>query len=395
MRKSLNENEKYLLSLLRSVLHNTAVPEIPAGVNMEAVFKIAKFHSVANMAYYAVKNIKNLSPQLMTMWKEEYDKAQLKDVVQRIELNLISKTFEQEKIDHLPVKGFALKELYPKSDMRLMSDLDILIPPDKAAKARDAMVKIGYTVEHYDGGVQDVYFKPPVMNVEIHNNLFVETMKTSEEFYRDYAKKLFASKSETFRRYISDEDAYAYIIAHTSKHYRGGGTGIRSVLDVYMICEKKPETVSSESFLSQLKAQKLDTFFTHISNLGKVWFGNMESSPLYEEMGTYVMISGTYGTRSGDILNRVSESYNGNLTKSKVSNVLKRCFPPLYVMKTQYRWLKKYPWLLPVSYPMRFGAVLVHRRKNLDVLSNTANVSEEEAKQINALHKSTGIFAEE
>lgn len=88
------------------------------------------------------------------------------------------------------------------------------------------------------------------------------------------------------------------------------------------------------------------------------------------------------------------KGYKGSLAKSKVSNVMKRCFPSLYIMKNQYRWLKKYPWLLPVSYPMRFGAVLVHRRKNLDVFSNTANVSEEEAKQINTLHKNTGIFTD-
>ncbi len=394
MRKTLNKNEKYLIDVLKSVLHGLPVPKVCDGVNLETVFKIAKFHSVANMAYYGVKNLSDISPQLLAKWKEEYDKAQLKDVVQKVELDLISKTFEKEGIDHLPVKGFTLKELYPKSDMRLMSDLDILIPPDKVEAARDAMIKMGYTVEHFDGGVQDVYYKPPVMDVEIHNNLFVETIKTSVEFYREYAKKLFSTESKTRRRYISDEDAFAYIVAHTSKHYRGGGTGIRSVLDIYLMCEKKPDVVSSESFINQLKEQKLDLFFKHISNLSKVWFSDMKSTPLYDEMGAYVLISGTYGTRSGEILNRVSENYNGSLAKSKVSNVLKRCFPPLYLMQSQYSWLKKYPWLLPVSYPMRFAAVLVHRRKNLDVFTNTANISEEEAKQINALHKNTGIFTD-
>ena len=222
----------------------------------------------------------------------------------------------------------------------------------------------------------------------------MESIKNSVDYYKEFAKKLFSENSKTRRRYISDEEAYAYVIAHTSKHYRGGGTGIRSVLDVYVLCEKKPELVASESFLNILKEQKLLGFFKHISNLSKVWFDNMESTPLYDEMGAYVMISGTYGTRTGEILNRVSEDYKGSLAKSKISNVMKRCFPPLYIMKTQYRWLKKYPWLLPVSYPMRFGAVLVHRRKNLDVFSNTANVSEEEAKQINTLHKNTGIFTD-
>lgn len=392
MRKTLNKNEKYLIDVLKSVLHGLPVPKVFDGVNLETVFKIAKFHSVANMAYYGVKNLSDISPQLLAKWKEEYDKAQLKDVVQRVELDLISKTFEQEGIDHLPVKGFALKELYPKSDMRIMSDLDILVPPDKVQAARDAMIKMGYTVEHFGGGVQDVYYKPPVMDVEIHNNLFVEAMKNSVGYYKEFAKKLFSEKGNTHRRYISDEEAYAYVIAHTSKHYRGGGTGIRSVLDIYVLCEKKPEIVSSESFLNILKKQKLLEFFKHISNLSKIWFGDMKSTPLYDEMGAYVMISGTYGTRTGEVLNRVSENYKGSLAKSKASNVLKRCFPPLYIMKTQYKWLKKYPWLLPVSYPMRFGAVLVHRRKNLDVFTNTANISEEEAKQINALHKNTGIF---
>ena len=132
-------------------------------------------------------------------------------------------------------------------------------------------------------------------------------MKNSVDYYKEFAKKLFSENSKTRRRYISDEEAYAYVIAHTSKHYRGGGTGIRSVLDVYVLCEKKPELVSSESFLNILKKQKLLKFFKHISNLSKVWFGDMESTPLYDEMGAYVMISGTYGTRTGEILNRVSE----------------------------------------------------------------------------------------
>ena len=48
-----------------------------------------------------------------------------KDAVQKYSIDEILDAFEKDKIDCVPLKGIYMKEFYPDSSLRTMSDLDI------------------------------------------------------------------------------------------------------------------------------------------------------------------------------------------------------------------------------------------------------------------------------
>lgn len=47
----LNPNEKYIITLLKSILNNNIPPEKPENVSFEKVYSIAKYHNIANMLF--------------------------------------------------------------------------------------------------------------------------------------------------------------------------------------------------------------------------------------------------------------------------------------------------------------------------------------------------------
>ncbi len=88
--KPIQPDERYLLALLKSILHEELPPEKPENCSFEQVFVLAKRHSVANMAYYAIQKLKQKpDAALLCEWKEVYEKALVKDVIQQNELALI------------------------------------------------------------------------------------------------------------------------------------------------------------------------------------------------------------------------------------------------------------------------------------------------------------------
>lgn len=62
-------------------------------------------------------------------------------------------------------------------------------------------------------------------------------------YYRDVKNRLKTACGKQYELRFSDEDFYVYMIAHEYKHYSGGGTGLRSLLDTYVYCLKKGKTL--------------------------------------------------------------------------------------------------------------------------------------------------------
>lgn len=62
--------------------------------------------------------------------------------------------------------------------------MDILIKREDEKKVHDILIGMGYTCDMYDISHQDVYFKDPIYNIEIHTSLFDDGDGVT--FYREY-----------------------------------------------------------------------------------------------------------------------------------------------------------------------------------------------------------------
>ena len=99
----------------------------------------------------------------------------------------------------------------------------------------DILIGMGYTCDMYDISHQDVYFKDPIYNIEIHTSLFDDGDGVT--FYREYDNILdrTVTVDNEYARLMTDEDFYVYNVAHFAKHFQLGGSGIRSVMDMYIM----------------------------------------------------------------------------------------------------------------------------------------------------------------
>ncbi|MBQ3413161.1 MAG: nucleotidyltransferase family protein [Oscillospiraceae bacterium] len=170
----------------------------------------------------------------------------------------------------MPLKGSVLKDLYPIYGMRQMSDNDILIDSFREAEVKKVMEDLGFEAVSYGKGNHDVYHKQPVSNIEIHTSLFVPSHnKAIYEYYRSVEEKLMPK--EGFERKFSDEDFYIYMIAHEYKHYTNSGTGIRSLLDVYVFLRKHEDDLDKNYIDSELKKLGLEIFENDNRDLNSIY----------------------------------------------------------------------------------------------------------------------------
>lgn len=142
-----------------------------------------------------------------------------------------------------------------------------------------------------------------------------------------------------------------YNIAHFAKHFQGGGSGIRSVMDIYIMNNAMPE-MNMVYVYKQLEKLGLSDFYKKVTALEKYWFEDGRFSEEIEETAKYVLSSGTYGTVYNSVKNEINK--NGRF-KGFWLNV----FPPLERMKFTFPFLKKMPGFLPFCWVARWFFAIV------------------------------------
>lgn len=349
--------DKYVIHLVKCALKNEQPKEKPENLSWDEIFRLADRHMTANIIWYSVSKLTDKpDSELWKKWTEIKNKAVVKDITQRNEYKKIIETFDKEQIRCMPVKGIFLKKMYPKSDFRTMSDIDILIDTENADKAGNIMLALGYTCESKEKSHHDVYFKAPVMNIEIHRQLFSDISANNlSQYYKDVFIKAEKTDGFKFAYKMTDEEFYIYTLAHFYKHYSNGGSGIRSVMDVYVMNNSIYEKLNKKSLNGKLKKLQLLNFRNEMTALSEMWFGSSKETPELKKISEYIIGSGTYGTMLNNVNNQIKK-------KGKAGYFIYCTFPPLYLMKNNYPILKKVPLLLPVLWIWRLITSLITKR---------------------------------
>ena len=237
------ENKKtatLLISLLRSAISDQALtapitdPDI-----LQSIYRLAKFHSVEATAYYGIfKNRIQLPESIADIWSKRKNLNSAKTIVEQYERDAIYKLFSDNGIHFLPLKGLLIKSMYPSPEYRQMADLDILVFPEQMEQAGKLLIDSGYQCVHSGEGHHDSYSKPPYVTVELHHELVDKSQPLYNEYYKDVWTKAQRVPGREYEYQLSWTDFYIFMIVHFAKHYYGGGSGIRSIMDIYVFLEK-------------------------------------------------------------------------------------------------------------------------------------------------------------
>ena len=294
---------------------------------------------------------------------QETAKAQRKNALLDADRAALIERLESAGIWYMPLKGAVMQALYPRYGMRQMADNDILIDAARAQDVKGIMEELGFTTERVGRGVHDVYHKPPVSNFEIHNALFSPVQeKELHAYYRDVKSRLVKDPDNRFGWHFTPEDFYLYLLAHARKHFAGGGTGLRTFLDIYVYLKKNGASLNMAYIETEAEKLALSDFERRSRSLATHLFGQQALTPEDQEMLAYVIQSGTYGTTSHRVNNQVAKLGGG--VQGKIRFFLRRAFPPMETIKIWYPLIYKHRFLLPLLPLVRLGkALTVSRRK--------------------------------
>lgn len=347
----------YMLRLMGAVVSGASLPAPPSDINWDQMYAISKYHNVANIVAYAV-SIEDypMENEIKQKFLKNMFDAVLLDENQKKEFNALFEAFEENGIKYMPLKGLNLKKLYESSDMRNMSDGDILICENDRDKISTVMQKLGYQFKK-ESNHELIYVKEPFINVELHKMLIPSYNDDLYAYYGD-GWKLANREAETLRYKLNAENEFIYILAHFAKHYRDGGAGIKYILDIWLYLKKNK--VDLDYVKIELEKLGLLSFGENIIKLTKVWFENSPSDELMADMTNYIIDSGVYGNaKNKALVTQMRENSAENIEKRKKNTKFRLIFPTMEHMRRNYTILNKHPYFIPFFWIWRIIRVLI------------------------------------
>ena len=337
--------KEWLFALLRYETCGAEIPEnlkagLPTADVLRVLYETAKAHDLTHLIADALLKNKILDKQSAAgkAFFKQLQTAVFRYEQMEYELKSICEALDEKKIPHMPLKGAVVRVLYPEPWMRTSCDIDIYVQEKDLATAASAIEKkLGY---RSDGkGAHDMQmFAPNGVHLELHYDLLEDSRYPKlKKVLSGIWKNASPARESGYIYKMTDEDFYFYHIAHTAKHFKNGGCGIRPFIDLWYLEKSLPyDREKTDALLQECGLLK---FTRTARKLVEVWFGMEEHDELSKEAAEFVLAGGVYGVLENRAAVQVS--------KGRFSYFLSRVFPPYRELKHQYLILRKYPILYP------------------------------------------------
>lgn len=368
----MNIQQSGIITLVRSALTGEKL-ELPQGFDLEAAFKTANDHQIQVMLYYGAMNcgIQNNLPVMGQMFATVCQLIAINER-QLYMLKTLMGEFDKNGIEYMPLKGTVLKGIYPKSELRTMSDSDILIHMEQYDKIREIMLSLGFKEGKQTG--HELHWDHQSIHMELHKSL-MPPFNNSDIFgyFDDCWEKANKKADGTSCCYeMRAEDQIVYLFTHLARHYRNGGVGIKHMTDMW-VYQNSVSQLNKDYIKAELEKLKLYDFYVNVMHTVDIWFGKAENTQMSDFITQIIFDSGAYGKREGHLIsNGVIETKKaGSSQKARFTKILFEIFLPYSKMCDRFEILKKVPVLLPIMWVVRWVDALIFRRKALSKKAET------------------------
>ena len=365
--------KKTVITLIKSALCDTRA-ELSKDTDLEALYQFSLRQNLTPLVYYGLVR-SGFSKDHPMMLKFFFTTCQFIALAEQqdaqMERNFLA--FEEKGIDYLPLKGAQLRSLYPKGEMRAMSDIDILIREKQYPEIKEIMENLGFSFEKESN--HEYVWSFGKTYIELHKYLIPSYNKDYYAYFGSGWER--AIKVEGKSRFeMSVEDELVYLFTHFTKHYRDAGIGVRHLLDIKQFLERKEV---DEAYLEkQLKKLKLWEFFSHTKDLISYWFYDGKADEAVLQMEKVLFSGGAYGTEEG---RRLSTALKENLSgrhNSRKKLFFTRLFPSYCRMCILFPVLKKAPILLPFFWLWRIFFAAFFKKGTLSKQYHIISILSEE-----------------
>lgn len=374
----------------RQVVWEKALPE----ETWAALFRLAQAHQVLPMIFDAVYSspaARQANPAMIRMLKQQTLQSAMIQAMKTRELLALLKHLKQEGLKPCLVKGIVCRSLYPKPDLRISSDEDMLIPREQFERCHEAMLAYGMILPQDVQYVSSSYEVPygkrnsPIY-IELHKSLFPPESRAYGDLNRFFAGVHENAATIVVDGYeiptMSATDHFFYLICHAFKHFLHSGFGIRQVCDIVLFANRYGKDIEWMKVLRQCTEINADLFAAALLSIGKKHLGFDPDKACYpkawrdipvdeQAMLDDLLESGIYGDAD------MNRKHSSTITLSAVSDhkigrkfrghMMGSLFPPIDQMLGRYPYLKKKPYLLPWAWLVRMVRYYKERQeKNMD-----------------------------
>ncbi len=355
----MNTIQRGIITLLKSAVTGQAYA-LPEGFDMTEAYSVLKRHHMSTLVYDGAVHC-GIDRGLPVMHKlfQNYVQLMLISERQMAQVEKITAAFQQAGVDHMLLKGCVMKARYPKPELRVMGDADILIRPEQYAKIIPILNELGFC-EKYETDHELVW---------THNDLFLELHKRlipsyNKDFHVYFGDSWRLAKVRNGSQYsMTAEDEIVYLFTHYAKHFRDGGIGCRHVVDLWVYL-RSVSGLDEDYVQRELKKFGMLKFYLHTRELLEVWFGDAPETNMSAFLTDVVFNSGSFGLSDQRVVSRAVRDKGHSILgiNSRLLYLWQTAFPPVMVLRDKYTVLKKAPWLLPLVWLVRpFYKVLVER----------------------------------
>lgn len=341
-----------VLELLRAFIYGEE-PKLSGKSNIEELLKFAYRQKLLGIFAYMNKRWSLFDSEKAKSLDAAYYSALFESTVRCSKFLKLSEFLSENKIEHMPVKGYYIRELYPVKELRGFGDIDILIHEKDRKRCDSLMKSLGYTVKNdweptYSYIKDDEYY-------EIHTNLFDVRLKDRADMTEYFSSAWLHAKKDSGLRFVPDTEFHLiYIICHLAKHLSTGGAGIRMYLDVALYILRYDSVISWERTEEEFKKLGLERFFHTVLSAVNEWF-YVKASCDFENFGEelselleFTLDSDIFGhSRDNSAIKLRGEG------RSKKRTALKILFPPAEQLENRYTFLKRSWLLLPLAWIVR------------------------------------------
>lgn len=359
-------------------------------VDIEVMYRIILSQSIGLTIYPSLKNHGQvLFRECEVKLKNRYYTDLRQTIEQENEGKRILSVLDEAGIDHIALKGWVMKRLYPCSEYRGMADIDMLVKDYDYDRLSEVMDRCGYTGEGRSSWMHDNFRKDSI-NVEMHKRLTDDSgvIQSWERKMWDHARLVRGTKHEYE---MCNDDYFIFHMIHMYKDFRDGHLGLRRLLDMWIILERYKDRLN-EWYLDKAFAQMGMVEF--VSSMKKLAYSCFETHVFDEDSAVlmeFCIESGIYGTERTYKVSRIARSSSRSSVAGKMISFVSAIFLPWDRMKAHFPILKKYPVLLPVMWAKRILGFAKHADKYVSKL-NYNNISDSEYTKMKRVFKAGGVI---
>lgn len=390
------------LYILKSALEDKKVLNINLSTEeAEEILSLALLHKLLPLVYDCLCSTDNKDdfPHLRQKVKIAVSQQALRTEA----FTSLYTSLKNAGLSPIAVKGIVCRSLYPKPDLRISADEDLLIPRDAYDKYKETLISLGFSpYREKAGSYQTSFIRADGFHIELHTSLFSLDSpyfsRWNDAFSEAFLHAIHIKANETEICTLSHTDHLLYLILHALKHFIHSGVGIRQVCDIIVFSQNYAESVDWNYIFEKCKEFGILKFALAVFAIGKKHLTSTDysdkiplPSPLPDESALLsdILCGGVYGNAT------LSRKHSGSITfsaaqKGKKQNLLKRIFPCAKSLSYRYSYAKRSSVLLPVAWGHR---LLSYRKEVKNSANNSPSKAVETGNERIRLLKEYGIIS--